>query len=67
MHIADRQQCNWIRDKFELRQYDKTDPAAQALILDRLLWADEFQNFLQNKFNTMKRFGLRDVSHSFQE
>ena len=42
MHIADRQQCNWIRDKFELRQYDKTDPAAQSLILDRLLWADEF-------------------------
>ena len=41
-----------------MRQYEKTDPAAQSLILDRLLWADEFQNFLQNKFNTMKRFGL---------
>jgi 2-oxoglutarate dehydrogenase E1 component len=42
MHIADREQCNWIRDKFELRQYEKTDPASQTLILDRLLWADEF-------------------------
>ena len=24
---------------------------------DRLVWADEFQKFLANKFNTMKRFG----------
>jgi 2-oxoglutarate dehydrogenase E1 component len=23
-----------------------------------MLWADELQNFLANKFNTMKRFGL---------
>lgn len=27
-------------------------------LLDRLLWADGFSNFLQEKFNTMKRFGL---------
>ena len=58
MHIHNRDQCNWIRDKFELRQYIEKNPADQTLILDRLLWADEFQNFLQNKFNTMKRFGL---------
>lgn len=42
MHIPHREQCNWIRDKFELRQYQKSDPEAQKLILDRLLWADEF-------------------------
>ena len=42
MHISSREQCNWIRDKFELRQYNKTDADAQTLILDRLLWADEF-------------------------
>jgi len=28
------------------------------LNLDRILWTDMFQDFLQNKFNTMKRFGL---------
>jgi 2-oxoglutarate dehydrogenase E1 component len=22
MHIPDREQCNWIRDKIELRQYE---------------------------------------------
>jgi 2-oxoglutarate dehydrogenase E1 component len=26
MHISDRDQCNWIRDKFELRQYKKVNP-----------------------------------------
>ena len=25
---------------------------------DRLVWADELQKFLANKFNTMKRFGV---------
>ena len=25
---------------------------------ERLLWTSEFTNFLENKFNTMKRFGL---------
>lgn len=28
------------------------------LNLDRLMWADQFGNFLANKFNTSKRFGL---------
>lgn len=27
-------------------------------IFDRLMWADEFSNFLAVKFNTAKRFGL---------
>lgn len=28
------------------------------MLLDRLLWTDEFAQFISNKFNTMKRFGL---------
>jgi 2-oxoglutarate dehydrogenase E1 component len=58
MHIADRGQCNWIRDKFELRHQEETSHEHKTLVLDRLLWADEFSNFIANKFNTMKRFGL---------
>jgi 2-oxoglutarate dehydrogenase E1 component len=27
-------------------------------MLDRVLWTDEFSNFIGTKFNTMKRFGL---------
>ena len=26
--------------------------------LERLIWAEAFGNFLESKFNTMKRFGL---------
>ncbi len=30
----------------------------KILSFDRLVWADQFGNFLESKFNTMKRFGL---------
>jgi len=58
MHIPDRDQCNWIRDKFELRQYNPLDNETKIHVLDRLLWADGFAQFIGEKFNTMKRFGL---------
>lgn len=29
----------------------------KVLTLDRLMWADQFQKFIANKFNTHKRFG----------
>jgi|TARA_B110001450_G_scaffold253439_1_gene276888 2-oxoglutarate dehydrogenase E1 component len=58
MHIPDRGQCNWIRDQFELRQYETLSQADRKKIFNRLMWADEFSNFLAVKFNTAKRFGL---------
>lgn len=58
MHIPDRTQCNWIRDQFELRQYQTLTSAERKKIFNRLMWADEFSNFLAVKFNTAKRFGL---------
>lgn len=58
MHISSREQCNWIRDKFEGQLSEKDPAASRVLNLDRLFWADEFQNFLANKFNTTKRFGV---------
>jgi len=58
MHISSREQCNWIRDKFEAQLSEKDPAASRVLNLDRLFWADEFQNFLANKFNTTKRFGV---------
>jgi 2-oxoglutarate dehydrogenase E1 component len=33
-------------------------PDEKKLILDRILWTDEFNQFIGTKFNTMKRFGL---------
>jgi 2-oxoglutarate dehydrogenase E1 component len=58
MHIASRTKCNWIRDKFEGLQYDTVPKETRILNYDRLVWANEFQNFLANKFNTTKRFGV---------
>lgn len=58
MHISSRDQCNWIRDKFEGLQFEQVPKAKRVLNYDRLLWADEFQKFLANKFNTTKRFGV---------
>lgn len=40
MHIADRDQCNWIRDKFESLQFEKIPNETRILNLDRLMWAD---------------------------
>merc|ERR1712057_97018 len=61
MHIPDRDQCNWLRDKFELRQYNPLDNETKIHVLDRLLWADGFASFIGEKFNTMKRFGLEGI------
>ena len=58
MHILDRVECNWIRDRFEGLQYEKVPQEKRLLNLDRLMWADQFQLFIANKFNTSKRFGL---------
>lgn len=58
MHIPDRDTCRWIRDKIELRQYEQISLEERKHILDRILWTDEFANFIGTKFNTMKRFGL---------
>ena len=58
MHISSREHCNWIRDKFEGMQFETVSKENRVLNYDRLVWADEFQKFLANKFNTSKRFGV---------
>jgi 2-oxoglutarate dehydrogenase E1 component len=46
MHMTDPEETNWIRNKFELRQYKDIPNDQRILILDRLLWADEFIQFI---------------------
>jgi 2-oxoglutarate dehydrogenase E1 component len=58
MHIPDRDICTWIRNKFELRQFNPLTCRERELILKRILETDEFNNFIGTKFNTMKRFGI---------
>ncbi|CBI31715.3 unnamed protein product, partial [Vitis vinifera] len=59
MHIADRDKCNWLRDKIETptpRQYNQQ---RREVILDRLIWSTQFENFLATKWTAAKRGGRR--------
>lgn len=58
MHIQDRDQCNWLREKIETQTPRKYSPQRQAVILDRLIWGTTFENFLAQKWAAAKRFGL---------
>jgi 2-oxoglutarate dehydrogenase E1 component len=49
---------NWIRERVENPRWTYYDKAKRAHIFERLAFADTFENFLANKFNTTKRFGL---------
>jgi len=58
MHIGSTEQCNWIRERVEHPDFLKADKEKKVHIFERLCFADTFENFLANKFNTTKRFGL---------
>ena len=61
LHIAEREPCNWIREKIELRHQQDLTQEEREKILNRILWTDEFASFIGTKFNTMKRFGLEGI------
>jgi len=58
MHIGSTEQCNWLRERIENPNFLKVDDEKKMHIFERLCFADTFENFLANKFNTTKRFGL---------
>ncbi|KAL1535125.1 oxoglutarate dehydrogenase (succinyl-transferring) [Salvia divinorum] len=58
MHIADREKCNWLRDKIETPTSTKYNRQRREVILDRLIWSTQFENFLAAKWTAAKRFGL---------
>ena len=58
MHIPDRERCNWLRDQIETQVPGKYGPSRKTVILDRLMWATNFENFLSQKWTAAKRFGL---------
>ncbi len=57
MHIQSREQCDWIRERFETPTQYSYKPDYRTKILDRLAWADLFERFLNTKYKA-KRFGL---------
>ncbi|EKX41726.1 hypothetical protein GUITHDRAFT_141727 [Guillardia theta CCMP2712] len=60
-HIADLEQQNWIRSKFEKPKKFEFDEQATLRVLDRLIYSVQFESFLATKYNTTKRFGLEGV------
>ena len=58
MHIADREQCNWLREKIETAERKKYSRHRREAILDRLMWSSNFENFIAQKWGAAKRFGL---------
>ena len=57
-HIPDREQCDWIRSRVEIPTKFSYSKEQKWMILDRLLWADSFERFIQSKYPGEKRFGL---------
>lgn len=49
---------NWIRERVEHPRWQHYDKEKKQHIFERLCFADSFESFLANKFNTTKRFGL---------
>jgi 2-oxoglutarate dehydrogenase E1 component len=58
IHIPDREQCDWLRERIEIPQPYKYSVDEKRRILDRLIWSSNFESFLSTKFPNDKRFGL---------
>ena len=59
MHIQDPVQKQWLQDRMEASMnLWPLDNPARLRILHRLIQAEEFEHFLQNRFVGQKRFGL---------
>eukprot|EP01018_Ginkgo_biloba_P020795 Gb_16333 [translate_table: standard] len=58
MHVPDMDKCNWLRDRIERLVPGKYSPNRRHVILDRLIWSTQFENFLATKWTAAKRFGL---------
>ena len=59
MHIADHDQRQWLRERMETnRNEEEFDAAAQLRILDKLVEAEAFEQFLHTRFVGHKRFSL---------
>jgi 2-oxoglutarate dehydrogenase E1 component len=58
IHIPDRAQCDWIRERIETPEPFKYSVEEKRVILDRLTWSDSFERFVASKYPSEKRFGL---------
>jgi 2-oxoglutarate dehydrogenase E1 component len=60
--LVSRDESNFLRKKFEV-EWNEYSPSKHSLmrIHDHIAWPVLFEEFLQNKFTTAKRFGLEGL------
>ncbi|XP_061553771.1 2-oxoglutarate dehydrogenase complex component E1 isoform X4 [Phycodurus eques] len=58
MFINDAQQCQWIRQKFESPGILQFSAEEKRIVLARMIQSTRFEDFLQRKWSSEKRFGL---------
>ncbi|AFR93179.1 oxoglutarate dehydrogenase (succinyl-transferring), E1 component [Cryptococcus neoformans C23] len=58
VHISDRGQCDWIRERVEIPTQWNYSTEEKRMILDRLMWSELFEKFIASKYPNEKRFGL---------
>ncbi|KAM9307271.1 2-oxoglutarate dehydrogenase complex component E1 isoform 2-T2 [Pholidichthys leucotaenia] len=58
MFINDIEQCQWIRQKFETPGIMQFTAEEKRILLARMVQSTRFEEFLQRKWSSEKRFGL---------
>lgn len=58
LHIPNIEQVTWLQQKLEEWAKTRKPQTPKMWILDRLMWADMYERFLEVKFANTKRFGL---------
>ncbi|KAF7967902.1 hypothetical protein HWV62_32577 [Athelia sp. TMB] len=58
IHIPDKEQCDWIRERVEVPKPWNYTLEEKRMILDRLIWSESFEKFIASKYPNEKRFGL---------
>jgi len=58
IHIPDKEQCDWIRERVEVPKPWNYSVDEKRMILDRLIWSESFDKFMASKYPNEKRFGL---------
>lgn len=58
IHISDRGQCDWLRERIEVPTQWSYSTEEKRMILDRTIWSELFEKFIASKFPNEKRFGL---------
>jgi 2-oxoglutarate dehydrogenase E1 component len=58
VHITDRGQCDWIRERVEIPTQWNYTTEEKRMILDRTMWSELFEKFIASKYPNEKRFGL---------